>query len=399
MENEKKKVSKWLVLILLTAAFMGSFAARMIWSPFIASASTELGIQAAQAGLFVSMFYIGYMITQLPGGILADRFGVKYVLSISVLITGVFTLLVAYIDSYTVGLIFRLLAGLGSGTIVACSSRVIASSFEPQKRGTPMGIFFSASMAGLLLANTIAPIALSLGTWRIGFTWLGIGLMLLAVLLFVILEKQPKKEITETVFGGLATVFKSKNILIMAFVGFTYIWLVLAFATWANRYMASIGIEPATASGIMRWYSLSAMIAVFIGGWVVDALKINRVYFVASLFVCMIIATFIFAAQSTVMGLTIAAIVYGFVSYLPNSNLTSLVVDYAGVEHAGTAVGGANFTWQLGAVLSPVIAGAMFQSTGNFSSVWLLLAALPVLGTIGLLFLNKKVKIVSELSK
>ncbi|NLN97679.1 MAG: ACS family MFS transporter [Eubacteriaceae bacterium] len=94
MKSDKKSASRWIVLFLLSAAFMGSFAARMIWSPFIASASAELGISAAQAGLFISMFYIGYMITQLPGGILADRLGVKFVLSISVLVTGLFTFLV-----------------------------------------------------------------------------------------------------------------------------------------------------------------------------------------------------------------------------------------------------------------------------------------------------------------
>ncbi|NLN97680.1 MAG: MFS transporter [Eubacteriaceae bacterium] len=282
------------------------------------------------------------------------------------------------------------MAGLGSGTIVACSSRVIASQFEPQRRGTAMGIFFSATMAGLLLSNKLAPIALEIGSWRKGFVWLGMGLMFLSVLLFLFIQKEPRKETNETIFGGVTTVFKVKNVVIMAFVGFTYIWLVLAFATWANRYMGSIGIEVADASSVMSWYSISALVGTFLGGWAVDAFKLNRRYFVVVMFILMVVTTFVFAKQTTVMGLSLVAALYGFVSYLPNSNLTTLVVYYAGDQYAGTAVGGINFIWQFGAVLSPTIAGAVFEFTGSFNSVWIMLVALPLLGIVSLFSLRSQ---------
>lgn len=388
MENEKSGGSKWLLLILLTASFMGSFAARFLWSPFISAASADLGIKATQAGLFISVFYIGYMITQLPGGILADKFGVKYVLSISVFVTGLFTLLVASINSYEVGLVYRLIAGLGSGTIVACSSRAIAAAFKPEKRGTAMGIFFVATTAGLLLSNTLAPIALKVGTWRTGFIWMGAGIIVLSALLFLILKKEPRKETNEKLFSGLVAITKSRSVLIMTIVGFTYIWLVLAVATWANRYMASIGIEPAIASGIMRWYSFAGILATLLSGWFVDTFKINRLYFMIATYAGMIATTFIFSAQSTVIGLTLAAAAYGFISYLPTCHLTTLVIEYAGVKYAGTSVGGTNFFWQLGAVISPALAGLIFESTGSFSSVWMILAAAPAVGIICLILLK-----------
>ena len=104
----------------------------------------------------------------------------------------------------------------------------------------------------------------------------------------------------------------------------------------------------------------------------------------------MIITTFVFSVQTTILGLSIVAAVYGFVSYLPNSNLTSLVITYAGDKYAATAVGGTNFIWQFGAVLSPTIAGAVFGSTGSFSAVWIVLIALPVLGILGLFLLRNK---------
>lgn len=388
MESEKTGSFKWFILILLTAAFMGSFAARVLWAPFIGVASTDLGIDPTQAGLFMSVFYIGYMITQLPGGILADKFGVKYVLSISVFITGLFTLLMSTVHIFEVGLAFRFIAGLGSGTIVACSVRVITTVFKPEKRGTALGILFVATTAGMLLSNTIAPIALKVGTWRTGFIWMGIGTIILSVLIFVVVAKQPRRESNEKLFDGLRAIVKSRGVLIMALVGFTYIWMVLAVATWANRYMASIGFEAAVASGVMRWYSFAGIVATLVSGWFVDTFKINRRYFTIATFIGMIIITFVFSSQTTLIGLTLAAAAYGFVSYLPNAHLNALVIEYAGDKYAGTASGGTNFFFQLGAVISPAVAGSIFQSTGSFNSVWILLAAAPAVGIIALISLK-----------
>ncbi|NTW72219.1 MAG: MFS transporter [Eubacteriaceae bacterium] len=397
MENQKSNSVKWILLILLTAAFMGSFAARMLWSPFISLASADLGIDATQAGLFMSMFYIGYMITQLPGGILADRYGVKYVLSISVFVTGLFTLLLSQVHTLQIGLLFRVIAGLGSGTIVACASRVVAGSFKPEQRGTAMGIFFAATTMGIFFSNLIAPIALQVGTWRTSFIWMGTGIIVVSVLIFILIKKEPRKDTNEKMFSGLLAVVKSRNVLIMAFVGFTYIWLVLAVATWANRYMASIGIDPSAASGVMRWYGLAGIAASLLSGWVVDTFKLNRLYFMIATYASMIAMTFIFSAQTSSMGLAIAGAVYGFVSYLPTAHLSTLVIEYAGVQNAGTAVGGANFCWQLGAVISPALAGSIFESTGSFSTVWILLAAAPAVGILSLFVLKAiNIKKVSE---
>lgn len=44
-------------------------------------------------GLILSSFYWGYVITHLPGGMLAEKFGGKYSLGLGILSTAIFTLL------------------------------------------------------------------------------------------------------------------------------------------------------------------------------------------------------------------------------------------------------------------------------------------------------------------
>lgn len=47
----------------------------------------------AQQGVILSSFFWGYVITHVPGGLLAERFGGKYVLCLGILSTAIFTLI------------------------------------------------------------------------------------------------------------------------------------------------------------------------------------------------------------------------------------------------------------------------------------------------------------------
>ena len=105
------------VLVVAWLAFLFSFVDRLSWPPVMPIASAELGLSAKEAGSFMTAFYIGYVATQLPGGLLTDRYGYRKVLIGSFLIMGIFTILMGTISSYQQGFMYRILAGAGSGAI------------------------------------------------------------------------------------------------------------------------------------------------------------------------------------------------------------------------------------------------------------------------------------------
>lgn len=69
-----------------------------------------------------------------------------------------------------------------------------------------------------------------------------------------------------------------------------------------------------------------------------------------------------------------------------NPQLTTLIANYAGQQWAATANGVANFIFQVASLISPLIAGAAIDLTGNFGMVWWILAAGPLAG-IGFILL------------
>ena len=70
------------------------------------------------------------MLTHLPGGLLAERFGGKYTLSLGILSTAIFTLATPYFvehgGAYAL-IALRVLMGLGEGTTFPALSALLAS--------------------------------------------------------------------------------------------------------------------------------------------------------------------------------------------------------------------------------------------------------------------------------
>lgn len=137
---QKRTSAKWLMLLLMLAAFSVTFMTRFVWSPVSGTVQELLGLSNTAAGAFMSAFFIGYVITQIPGGVLADRLGVKFVLSAGVLVTGLASVGMSFITTYTQGFVVRIITGLGAGVVMACCTKVISEYFEQKDRGIAIAV-------------------------------------------------------------------------------------------------------------------------------------------------------------------------------------------------------------------------------------------------------------------
>lgn len=160
-------------LAAITLAFSFTFLSRYIWSPLMADVSGEFGINATQAGLYMSAFFAGYLVTQIPGGIMADRYQPKYILIACTILGGAMTALMSRITSYEMGLVIRVITGISSGCVMAQCSKVVALTFAPQERASAMGVVLASPPFGITLAQSLgAPLNQAFG-WRTTFVIVG----------------------------------------------------------------------------------------------------------------------------------------------------------------------------------------------------------------------------------
>ncbi|XP_011300837.1 putative inorganic phosphate cotransporter isoform X2 [Fopius arisanus] len=136
-------------------------ASDSIENPHDPSSDGEYPWDATKQGYLLSSFFYGYVITQIPFGILAKRFGSKYFLGVGMLINSLFGLLVPISAKWGFGWLVgvRFIQGLGEGPIVPCTHAMLAKWIPPNERsrmgafvyaGAQFGTVISMPLSGLL---------------------------------------------------------------------------------------------------------------------------------------------------------------------------------------------------------------------------------------------------------
>jgi len=106
---------RWMVLVLVWAAFVFSCVDRYAWGTIAAPVGQSLGISVAMLGAFSTAFYLGYATANLAGGPLTDLVGGRTALLMAMIPLGVATFCFGYVHTLAMGIAVQILMGLASG--------------------------------------------------------------------------------------------------------------------------------------------------------------------------------------------------------------------------------------------------------------------------------------------
>ncbi len=378
---------RWMVLALTSACFLFTFIVRFTWPPLIPVVVPILKMNMSDAGAFMSAFYLGYVITQIPAGILGDRFGVRLLLGGSLVLEGITTYAMGSIDTYATGFALRVATGLGAGAVYAAASRALMEWFPPKERGTAFGVLLCAPSAGILVSSmSVPPLNTAFG-WDSVFKIVGVATMLVGVVVYLLLRASQQTKTAGGMFDGFKVVFRNKDILLTALAGFFLMWVELGTATWTFAHIKKLGFSLGMAGTVMTFYGLGGLLGPFVSGWLSDRIGHRKQLLMISLLIIAPV-TVIFGSQTTITALSIWGFVFGFTSYVANPHLTILISEFAGKQYAATANGTSNFFFQMASMIGPWILGWSLDLSGNFAVVWWLMAAGPVLGALLLIPVN-----------
>lgn len=378
---------RWMILALTAITFLLTFVVRFTWPPLIPLVAPILGIKMSQAGAYMSAFYIGYVITQIPAGILADRFGVRFILAGSLLLEGLSTFAMGYIGSYEAGFALRVVSGLGAGAVYAACTRALMEWIPPKERGTAFGVFLAAPSAGILISGIAVPLLTESFGWQGAFQGVGLLTAAVGILMVFLIRSTERSNSNESMFGGFPVVFGNKDLLLTALAGFCLMWLELGTATWTFAHVKQLGFSRGAAGSILVFYGLGGMISPFISGVLSDKIGNRKNILMVSLALAAPICV-LFGSQQTITALSVVGFLFGFCSYLANPHLTVMISEFAGKKWAATANGTSNFIFQMASIIGPLVMGWSIDVTGSFASVWWIMAAGPALAVLLLIPVN-----------
>ncbi|XP_046680594.1 putative inorganic phosphate cotransporter isoform X1 [Homalodisca vitripennis] len=118
-------------------------------------------------GIILSSFFWGYLITQIPAGHMARKFGPKYLLFGAMLVCSVFTLLSPFIAENCSWMYFcltRVVQGLAQGFFFPCVNTHMAKWAPPPERSRIFSFVFGGTQLGTVVTLFVAGY-LAAGPW------------------------------------------------------------------------------------------------------------------------------------------------------------------------------------------------------------------------------------------
>lgn len=138
------------------------------------SVSHELGLSASQMGLLLSAFSFAYAFSQLPIGMLLDRFGVRVMLGLGMFVWSSAQLCGGLVSSLPQFLVARVALGLGEAPNFPAGATVVSEWFAVHERGRPTGIFITSSTIAPAIAPPVLTVIMLVFGWRTMFIVMGL---------------------------------------------------------------------------------------------------------------------------------------------------------------------------------------------------------------------------------
>ena len=385
---------RWTIVWLLFAASLINYFDRQTLSFALPLVAKEFNLDPAQQGLVLSAFFWTYTTLQIPIGLCADRFNLRW------LYAGAFALwsfaqgLTGFAGSVGMLLACRLLLGIGESIYLVGGTKVVSLLFPLSQRGLPCGLFDAGTRTGLVLEGLIIGSLLTTFGWRTTFMVVGFAALIWLLPWFLATPKQmrdtsPGFERPRFVWSEFVTLLRSRDLLgvLLGFFCFDYYWYFLI--TWLPSYLFNQRGMTILKAGIYASLPFLVFgICLPLGGWIADRLILRgwdpararkgiiTVSFLSGLLI--IPAAFVTSANTALL-----LIMGGCLVGLSAPNQLVLLQSCTPPKEIGLAVGVYNTVGNIAGILAPLITGFVIKSSGgSYTSAFVLAAVMLAASTL-----------------
>ncbi len=354
---------RWFVFVIATSNFFLSQFYRASNAVMAPQLIRDLSLTTEDLGLLSASFFYAFALTQIPISLFLDRIGPRKLMTgLSIIgITG--AVIFSYADSLSLGLIGRVLLGMGMACNLMGTFKLLTTWFGPASFATLSGVAFSIGTAGNMFATTPLVLIVEWFGWRGGYRLIAGVNLLIVILFFVLVRDRPDghrapasntatSHGSKRLIGDLAMLLRRRNYWIISLATFVSYGVFSAFQNlWAGPFLMEVMEFSAVSTGNMIFLLNLGML---LGGPIMGALS-DKVFhgrkwviFYGHVVLSMIVLAF--AWQSPESGLILVGSLFlGFGLFRATGLLMyPHIKDLMPIEMAGTAMTGINFFTMIG---------------------------------------------------
>jgi MFS family permease len=384
------------VLLMLCLMYFITYLDRVNVSTAASGFGKEFNLTKTQIGLVFSAFAYPYLVFQIIGGWVSDKFGARKTLIWCGLVWAVGTILTGFAGGMISLLLARLLLGFGEGATFPAATSAMSRWVARENRGFAQGITHAFSRIGNAVAPTAVVAIMASYGWREAFYLCGFFSLAWVAIWSLVFTEEPAQHprITPQELNSLPVVKKNVvqvpwrplffRMLPVTLVYFCYGWTLWLFLSWIPQYfLHSYDLDIKKSALFASGVFFAGVVGDTLGGIISDRilkrsgnLKKARSYMVA---ICMFLTMLallplMFTHDRTLSILSLSA--GFFFAEMTIGPMWAIPMDIA-PDYCGTASGIMNTGSAMAAILSPVISGYVIDKTGNWE--------LPFVGSIVLM--------------
>lgn len=378
-------------------------------------------------GIVLGGYFWGYLITEVPGGYLAGRYGARFVFGTAMLIAGVFSALIPWGSQLHWGVVWglRLVVGLAHGVIWPSMAVIMSNWAPPDERGKLFGFMNAGAQIGNVITLSLGGLMCSwsfAGGWPLIFYSSGIiSIVWGAFWIFFFadspaqqrcISKTEKDYILKTTQQQLsnhsknefeapwAAILKSPACWALFVIHTCNNWGTYTFLTSIPKYMAEVLKFDIKSNGVlsslpylMFWLNINisgALADVLIRKNILTRTKTRKLFNVLGNLVPAIfvigLAFMTCKLKYVAVGLLTVGVTFTGCCYGGGFMLTANDIAPA---YAGIIFGISNTFATLPGIISPYIAGALTaEDPSNWRYVFFICAAIYIIGMIVFLIIG-----------
>jgi MFS family permease len=157
------------VLVMLCIMYFITYLDRVNVSTAAAGFSQDFHLNKTQIGLVFSAFAYPYLVFQIIGGWVSDRFGARKTLLICGMLWAVATVLTGMALGLLSLLMARLLLGFGEGATFPAATRAMSRWVPRERRGFAQGLTHACARIGNAVAPAAVVYIMATHGWRVSF--------------------------------------------------------------------------------------------------------------------------------------------------------------------------------------------------------------------------------------
>lgn len=355
MQNKNK-----MIMVLGMMAFLANgdnYAA----APLIINISKDLNLTISVAAMSVTAYMLAFGVFTLIFGPLSDRYGKVKIINIAALGTAIFSMLGAFAFNLPSLIFFRAMNGAFGAGIFPVTMALVGQSFDNENRHKALGKVMGLMFLGGATATAVGGALAYFGSWRLVYMVYGLGELILAFVMFKILERDKpvvdKLNFIKAYKEPLTNYRFMRLVIIVFFVGFS----VFGSFTYSGKLLQELtGYNILIVGLILSLFGVGTVI----GGRIAPKMKqMLKHGFLISAGVIGGISLFALSAYKNTWILSLGLLGFGIAFIFLQSTLISTAQEKL-PKMRGTAMSLASFNMFVGGAVGTSFNGMIMKTYG-----------------------------------